>query len=70
MNEILWVATPASRIEGAPLTVALTVPSSCASKTINAIRYLWRTTPCLFKQATIYSADDSDLPAPPYIHYF
>jgi sialate O-acetylesterase len=70
LNETAWVETPASRIEGSPLTIALTVPSICASKQINALRYLWRMTPCLFKQAAVYSSEDSDLPAPPYIHYF
>ncbi|UJR37757.1 hypothetical protein I4U23_030450 [Adineta vaga] len=61
---------PANRIEGAPLTISLAVPSSCASKPINGLRYLWRETPCLFKQAAIYSTLDSNLPAPPYLHYF
>jgi hypothetical protein len=65
-----WVATPASRIEGEPLIIALKIPSECASKSINGLRYLWRTTPCLFKQAAVYNTEDSDLPAPPYIHYF
>jgi hypothetical protein len=70
LNETAWVATPASRIEGSSLTIALTVPSLCASKPVNALRYLWRTTPCLFKQAAVYNSEDSDLPAPPYIHFF
>jgi sialate O-acetylesterase len=70
LNETLWVATPASPVVGSPLTIALTVPSECASKPISAIRYLWRMTPCLFKQGAVYSAEDSDLPAPPYIQYF
>ena len=65
-----WVATPASRIEGVELTISLAVPSSCHSKMINALRYLWRETPCRFKEAAIYSGEDSDLPAPPYLHYF
>jgi sialate O-acetylesterase len=65
-----WVAAPASSIQGVPLTVALTVPTSCASKPIDGLRYLWKETPCLFKQAAIYNSEDSDLPAPPYIHYF
>ncbi len=63
LNETAWVPTPASQIEGSPLTIALTVPNTCASKTINAIRYLWRTTPCLFKEAAVYNSVDSDLPA-------
>jgi len=69
-SDTTWVPTPASRIEGASLTISLAVPSSCVSKSINGLRYLWRETPCLFKQAAVYNSEDSDLPAPPYIHYF
>ncbi len=65
-----WVPVPASRIEGASLTISLTVPSECVSKPINVLRYLWKETPCLFKQATVYNSEDSNLPAPPYIHHF
>jgi sialate O-acetylesterase len=65
-----WVAAPASTIPGEPLTIALTVPSSCIGKVIDGLRYLWRETPCAFKQAAIYSTLDSNLPAPPYIKYF
>ncbi len=70
MDGTTWVATPASEIEGSSLTISLTVPSECASKPINGLRYLWRTTPCLYKQAAVYNSEDSDLPAPPYIHFF
>lgn len=69
-NDTIWVATPASRVEGKPLTISLNVPSSCSSKPIYGLRYLWKETPCLYKQAAVYSSEDSDLPAPPYIHYF
>ncbi len=69
-TETAWVAAPASRIEGASLTISLAVPSSCASEPINVLRYLWRETPCLFKEAAVYNSEDSNLPAPPYIHYF
>jgi sialate O-acetylesterase len=69
-TDTAWVATPASRIEGALLTISLAVPGSCASKPIVGLRYLWKETPCLFKQAAVYNSEDSDLPAPPYIHYF
>ncbi len=69
-TDTAWVATPASQIAGSPLTIALAVPSACASKPISGLRYLWRETPCLFKQAAVYNSEDSDLPAPPYIHYF
>jgi len=65
-----WVATPASRVEGTPLTISLAVPNNCTSKPTYGLRYLWRTTPCLFKQAAVYNSEDSDLPAPPYIHFF
>jgi sialate O-acetylesterase len=69
-NETIWVPTPASTIQGAPLTIALSVPPSCVGKPIDGLRYLWRETPCLFKQAAIYSTLDSNLPAPPYIEFF
>lgn len=69
-NETLWVATSSSRIPDTPLTISLDIPNSCVSKPINGLRYLWRETPCLFKEAPIYSAEDSNLPAPPYIHFF
>jgi len=52
------------------LTISLAVPNSCASKPIDGLRYLWRETPCRFKEAAVYSGEDSDLPAPPYIHSF
>jgi len=65
-----WVASPASRIEGEPLKIALTVPSSCVGKVIDGLRYLWRETPCQFKQAAVYNTLDSNLPAPPYIQFF
>jgi sialate O-acetylesterase len=67
---VLWLPTIARAIAGVPLTISLTGHDSCVSKPINGIRYLWRETPCLFKEAAVYSGEDSDLPAPPYIHYF
>jgi sialate O-acetylesterase len=67
---VLWVQTVARSVQELPLTITLTVSDSCVSKPINGLRYLWRETPCLFKEAAVYSAEDSDLPAPPYIHYF
>jgi hypothetical protein len=69
-NDQTWVTTPASHIKESPLTISLAVPSECTSKPIKGIRYLWRTTPCLFKEAAVYHSEDSDLPAPPYIHFF
>jgi sialate O-acetylesterase len=69
-NDTAWVAATASKIPDAPLTISLTVNSLCVSKPIDGLRYLWRETPCLFKQAAVYNSEDSNLPAPPYIHYF
>jgi hypothetical protein len=64
------VAAPARTIPGEPLTIALYVPDACLGKIIDGLRYLWRETPCAFKQAAIYSTLDSNLPAPPYIKFF
>ncbi|CAF4083979.1 unnamed protein product [Rotaria sp. Silwood2] len=69
-TDSVWTEASASRIEGMSLTISLAVSNSCISKPINGLRYLWRETPCLFKQAAIYNSQDSDLPAPPYIHFF
>jgi hypothetical protein len=41
----------------------------CLGKEINGLRYLWRETPCSFKQAAIYSTLDSNLSTPPYIKF-
>ncbi len=65
-----WIDALASSIERAALTISLAIPSECVSKPINGLRYLWKETPCLFKEAAVYNSEDSDLPAPPYIHYF
>jgi sialate O-acetylesterase len=64
-----WLPAPASRAEAIGLGVSLAVPSQCVSKPINGVRYLWKETPCLFKEAAVYNSEDSDLPAPPFIHY-
>ncbi|CAF3431994.1 unnamed protein product [Rotaria sp. Silwood1] len=69
-TDSVWTAAPANPIEEASLTISIAVSNSCISKPINGLRYLWRETPCLFKQAAVYNSDDSDLPAPPYIHFF
>jgi sialate O-acetylesterase len=66
----VWQPAPASRIEGEALTISLAVPTQCISKVLTGIRYLWKETPCLFKQAAVYNSEDSNLPAPPYIHFF
>jgi sialate O-acetylesterase len=65
-----WLPAPASRIEGTLLSISLAVPSQCVSKPITGLRYLWKETPCLFKQAGVYNSEDPNLPAPPYIHHF
>jgi hypothetical protein len=70
MNETAWVPTPASTIPGESLTIDLAVPNSCTGKSIHGLRYLWRETPCLFKEAAVYNSKDSNLPAGPYIHFF
>ncbi len=65
-----WIPVIASTIQGSSLTISLTVVDPCISKPIDGLRYLWKETPCLFKEAAIYNSEDSNLPAPPYIHYF
>jgi len=63
-----WTPAPVSSKSG--LTITLTVPSSCVGKSLYGLRYLWRETPCLLKQAAIYSGTDSNLPSPPYKKLF
>ncbi len=67
-DDYLWVPSPVSNKDG--LTITLTVNSSCVGKQLNGVRYLWRETPCLFKQAAIYSSTDPNLPSPPYLKVF
>ncbi len=68
MNDTAWVVTT---IAGkSDLTITVTVPSSCVGQQLYGIRYLWRETPCPFKQAAIYSGTDSNLPSPPYLKLF
>ncbi len=67
-NAGLCVLTPVSGKSG--LTITLPVPGECVGKQVLGIRYLWRETPCLFKQAAIYSGTDPNLPSPPYIKIF
>jgi sialate O-acetylesterase len=66
--ENTWVFATASLKTS--LSITLTVPSSCVSRSIYGIRYLWRETPCQFKQAAVYSATDSNLPSPPFLKVF
>ncbi len=59
--------TPAPVSGKSDLTITLQLPNECVNKRLYRLRYLWRTTPCLLKQAAIYSGTDSNLPSPPYI---
>lgn len=68
-NETIWIAAPATYDPRSPITVKLIIPTTCVPKSINGVRYLWRETPCLFKQAAVYSTADSNLPAPPFIRF-
>ena len=63
-----WTLTPITSHSG--LSVTVQVPSECVGKQVLGLRYLWRTTPCPFKQAAIYSGTDSNLPSPPYMKNF
>ncbi len=67
-NDALWVPSPISSKSG--LTITLTVDSSCLGRQLYGLRYLWRETPCPFKQAALYSSTDANLPSPPYIKLF
>ncbi|CAF1151004.1 unnamed protein product [Adineta ricciae] len=69
-NETVWVTAPASEIKGSPLSISLTIPSPCISKKLFGYRYLWRETPCAYKEAAVYNIEDQDIPAAPYIHFF
>jgi len=70
LNETTWIAVPANYAPLSPITIKLTVPPVCLSKSVHGVRYLWRETPCPFKQAAVYSTADSNLPAPPFIRFF
>jgi sialate O-acetylesterase len=67
-NDALWVPSTVSSKSG--LTITLTIPNSCVGKQLHSLRYLWRETPCPFKQAAIYSSTDPNLPSPPYLKLF
>ncbi|CAF3486522.1 unnamed protein product [Rotaria socialis] len=67
-DDTLWVPATVSSKNG--LTITLTVPSQCVALQLFGLRYLWRETPCLFKDAAIYSYTDPNLPSPPFIKYF
>jgi sialate O-acetylesterase len=62
-----WFASPILNKSG--LTITVSVNSSCVGQQVVGLRYLWRTTPCPFKQAALYSTTDPNLPSPPYFKY-
>jgi hypothetical protein len=68
LDDYIWIPSTISNKNG--LTITITVNSTCIGKSLYGIRYLWHETPCLFKQAAIYSATDANLPAPPYLKVF
>ena len=67
-NDTLWVPATVSSKSG--LTITLNIDQSCSGKPLYSLRYLWRETPCPFKQAAIYSGTDPNLPSPPYVTLF
>jgi sialate O-acetylesterase len=68
MDDTLWVPSTISTKSG--LTITIAVNHTCVEKQLYGLRYLWRETPCLFKQAALYSSIDPNLPSPPYIKLF
>ena len=68
LNDGLWVNT--TIVGKDDLTLLLAVPNSCDGKVLYGFRYLWRETPCPFKQGAIYSGTDANLPSPPYYYRF
>ena len=67
-NDYKWVSSTVSKKND--LTITITVNSTCVGQQLYGVRYLWRETPCPFKQAAIYSGTDSNLPSPPYLKIF
>jgi len=68
VDDTLWVPATVSGKTG--LTITIAVSSSCVGQQLYGLRYLWRETPCPFKQAALYSYTDANLPSPPYIKLF
>ena len=68
MNDTVWV--PATVSSKSDLVVEVAINSACIGKQLYGLRYLWRETPCPFKQAAIYSGTDPNLPSPPYLKLF
>ena len=67
-NDAAWVETKI--VDHFNMTVAVAIPPLCSDKKLFGIRYLWRETPCPFKQAALYSGADPNLPSPPYYKQF
>ena len=67
-DDYQWLPSTIASKSG--LTITISVNSSCIGQQLYGIRYLWRETPCLFKQAALYSATDANLPSPPYLKLF
>jgi sialate O-acetylesterase len=68
LNESIWVPSTISSKNG--LTITIAVNSSCVGQQLYGLRYLWRETPCPFKQAALYSSTDPNLPSSPYLKIF
>ncbi len=67
-DDHMWL--PSNISNKIDLTITLQINSKCVRKQLYGLRYLWRDTPCLFKQAAIYSGTDANLPSPPYLKIF
>lgn len=67
-NDDAW--QPATVSSKNALTITVTVAPSCVGQQVYGIRYLWRETPCPFKEAALYSFTDPNLPSPPYMKKF
>jgi len=68
LNDYVWVPSTVSNKND--LTLTITINSTCIGQQLYGIRCLWRQTPCLFKQAAVYSGTDANLSSPPYIKIF
>ncbi|KAK7476219.1 hypothetical protein BaRGS_00032573 [Batillaria attramentaria] len=58
-----WVAAPITGSDASHVTASY---DGCGTGRSLGLRYEWRTSPCEFKNCTLYDWI-SDLPAPPYI---
>ena len=67
-DDYIWLPSTISDKKG--LTITVSVNRSCVGQQLYGIRYLWRETPCPFKQAALYSSTDGNLPSPPYLKLF